>query len=462
MIDSDNSGGEKPLQGVVVSVPGNEENLKAVTNQDGYFKISGVPTGRFFVNVDGRDVNVTGQNNSLPWQERSYYAFVGKAWEAILGKDNNATRYGSFDENGRYIDDPRDGKIYLPLVKKGALQVVDPTQETEIKFVDGYLEEANSSVKAMMSATSLTIPPGSLISDNGTAGGSVGIAPVPANRLPEPLPPGLELPLVITIQTDGATNFDIPIPATFPNVDELEPGAKSALWSFDHDKGKWEIAGPMTVSEDGLFVSTDPGVGIRQPGWHGAALGAQIFGRGGFCGSPVEELNDQAKQATLESIRAVEGELREFAQYASGIEESIFLSKRDLIRQALNFTRNKGTININEWNDLKSTVGTLDSPANQSAYASGLIQLINKEDTWTEFYGRADAIKKAAIHCANKKRIAGSQAMIQSRFNSFVEALDSAKENLRKQVSMYQTFADTAVLIERLFSRRHPSKCSTI
>ena len=244
-------------------------------------KISGVPTGRFFVNVDGRDVNVTGQNNSLPWQERSYYAFVGKAWEAILGKDNNATRYGSFDENGRYIDDPRDGKIYLPLVKKGALQVVDPTQETEIKFVDGYLEEANSSVKAMMSATSLTIPPGSLISDNGTAGGSVGIAPVPANRLPEPLPPGLELPLVITIQTDGATNFDIPIPATFPNVDELEPGAKSALWSFDHDKGKWEIAGPMTVSEDGLFVSTDPGG--HQATWVArVALGAQIFGRGGF------------------------------------------------------------------------------------------------------------------------------------------------------------------------------------
>ena len=89
-----------------------------------------------------------------------------------------------------------------------------------------------------------------MVSDDGTTGGSIGIAPVSPDRLPEPLPAGLNLPVVITIQTDGATNFDVPIPATFPNVDQLPPGSKSALWSFDHDKGKWEIAGPMTVSDD--------------------------------------------------------------------------------------------------------------------------------------------------------------------------------------------------------------------
>ena len=87
------------------------------------------------------------------------------------------------------------------------------------------------------------------------------------------------MPLVITIQTDGPTNFDIPVPARFPNVDNLPPGSKSALWSFDHDTGVWEISGPMTVSEDGQYLESDPGVGIRQPGWHGSSPGAQIFER---------------------------------------------------------------------------------------------------------------------------------------------------------------------------------------
>src|SRR5205085_334988 len=54
---------------------------------------------------------------------------------------------------------------------------------------------------------------------------------------------------------------------------KLPPGAKSALWSFVHDTGRWEIQGSMTVTDDGLFVVTDPGVGVHQPGWHGTQPG---------------------------------------------------------------------------------------------------------------------------------------------------------------------------------------------
>jgi hypothetical protein len=94
---------------------------------------------------------------------------------------------------------------------------------------------------------------------------------VAPDRLPGPLPQGLELPLVITVQTDGPSNFDQPVPVRFPNLPNpvtgelLLPGAKSALISFNHDSGEWEVQGPMTVSVDGLFVESDPGVGIRQP-----------------------------------------------------------------------------------------------------------------------------------------------------------------------------------------------------
>jgi hypothetical protein len=121
----------------------------------------------------------------------------------------------------------------------------------------------------------ITVPANSLFSDNGTRGGGrVGIAPVAPDRLPEPLPPGLDHVLDITVQTDGPSNFDRPVPACFPNLPDktglkFAPGQKAVLMSYNHDTGKWEVVGSMTTSGDGKLVCTDPGVGIRQPGWHG-------------------------------------------------------------------------------------------------------------------------------------------------------------------------------------------------
>ena len=108
----------------------------------------------------------------------------------------------------------------------------------------------------------------------------VGIAPVDPDRLPGELPEGLQFPIVITVQTDGATNFDKPVPVCFPNLPDpvtgevLQPGDKSALFSFNHDTGEFELVGPMTVSNDGTQVCTDPGVGIIAPGWHGSSVSA--------------------------------------------------------------------------------------------------------------------------------------------------------------------------------------------
>ncbi len=92
------------------------------------------------------------------------------------------------------------------------------------------------------------------------------------------------------MQTDGPGNFDRPVPVRFPNLPDPQtglkpgPGEKSALWSFNHDTGTWEIIGPMTVTADGNFVETDPGVGIKQPGWHGSQPG--VTGGGGPIGGP--------------------------------------------------------------------------------------------------------------------------------------------------------------------------------
>jgi hypothetical protein len=403
VLDSDNSDGETPLEGVIVSVVGNEEQWTVLTDANGYFRLSSAPIGRFFVVVDGR--LVSGQPGetlaSNNWRERDYYTFVGKAWEAVPGKEVNATKYGTYNEDGSYNSDPRDGNIYLPLVKKGALQTLNPNEETEVAFAAGYLDEASPEQMAMLEATSITIPPGSLQSDDGTTGGSVGIAPVAPDRLPEPLPESLAMPLVITIQTDGPTNFDVPVPARFPNVDNLPPGAKSALWSFDHDTGVWEISGPMTVSEDGKYLESDPGVGIRQPGWHGSAPGAQIFGKAVTTGSSINQPKQDTCGVSHANMDLTENEFTSIGRLSEGIEESVFGANDDEISFAgqiltggSSFTSGKN-LSGTSWDLFRKYVH--EDAKLHSSIARTASSLLGSDDFWNAFATTATTMRDNAI-----------------------------------------------------------------
>lgn len=254
-----------PLAGVTVSVDGAEETLQAVTDVQGNFTLNPSPAGSFFVHIDGR----TSPQSSYP--NGNYYPTVGKRWEALAGRTDNLS--GNSEDTSR-------GTIYLPKIITGTMNAVSQVQDTTVD-----LPAAALAAHPEMAGTRLNVPANSLFADDGTRGGKVGIAPVAPDRLPSPLPPGLNLPMVVTVQTDGASNFDRPVPIAFPNLPDsvtgkkLAPGEKSALWSFNHDVGEWEVVGPMTVSENGNFVISDVGVGIRQPGWHGTNPATQ--GQGG-------------------------------------------------------------------------------------------------------------------------------------------------------------------------------------
>ncbi len=255
---------DTPLAGVTVTVDGAEQTLRTVTDASGNFVLSPCPTGSFFVHVDGRT------SPASAWPGGDYYPTVGKRWEAVAGRTDNLA--GN-------TEDPVRGTIYLPRIIAGTLQSVSQTQDTKVAFPASVLAEYPS-----LAGTEVNVPANSLFADDGTRGGKVGLAPVPPSRLPSPLPPGLNLPMVITIQSDGASNFDRPVPVTMPNLPDpatgqkLPPGAKSALWSFNHDTGSWEVVGPMTVTDDGNYVKTDAGVGVRQPGWHGSQPGTSGSG----------------------------------------------------------------------------------------------------------------------------------------------------------------------------------------
>lgn len=246
-----------PLEGVEIRVEGT--NLKAVTNAMGNFCLDPAPAGRFFVVIDGKTAR-----NPIPLG--TYYPSVGKPFESTAGHETNV------------------GEIYLPLVPADTLHPVSDTEATVIQF-PAAVAQANPQLEG----TQLLVPPGSLFADDGTIGGMVGIAPVPPGRIPGRLPDFLPFPIVFTVQTDGPTNFALPVAVRFPNLPDpktaelLAPGAKTALWSFNHDIGSWEVAGAMTVTADGRFLESDPGVGIRAPGWHGSAAGNQMKGTGGPC-----------------------------------------------------------------------------------------------------------------------------------------------------------------------------------
>ncbi len=238
-----------PLAGVTITVDGAEDTLSSETGTDGRFCLEDAPAGLVFVHIDG------GTANDPP--SGYYYPSVGKMWRLEAGVKTHI------------------GILHLPAIADEALTAVSSTADTQITFVDEQLDMVTDpELLAALIDVQITVPANSLFADDGTRGGMVGIAPVAADRLPGVLPPGLEPPIVITVQTDGPTNFSEPVAACFPNLPNpvtgeiLEPGDKSALWSFNHDVGRFEVVGAMTVGEDGKLICTDEGVGIPAPGWH--------------------------------------------------------------------------------------------------------------------------------------------------------------------------------------------------
>ena len=81
-----------------------------------------------------------------------------------------------------------------------------------------------------------------------------------------PPPNGLNPKIVFTIQPEDV-RFDPPAPIVYPNVYGYPPGKIVNLYSFDHELGQWVSIGTGSVTEDGAFISSDPGVGIIHGGW---------------------------------------------------------------------------------------------------------------------------------------------------------------------------------------------------
>ncbi len=126
----------------------------------------------------------------------------------------------------------------------------------------------------------------------------VSITPVPIDRTPAPLPPGVRASLVYTSQPGNAcvwnpnagpngacyTDDTGPkMPVTYPNLSGANPGEQVPLWAFDHNNVNWYQYGLGTVSADGKRITPNAGVGLRDFSWHFASTPS---GNGGNPGDP--------------------------------------------------------------------------------------------------------------------------------------------------------------------------------
>jgi hypothetical protein len=255
-------GTDKPLEGVEIRLDFLPD-VKAVTDANGYFILEDVPAPEFFVYIDGsKAANVPAGTQ---------YASLGKAFHSVPGQST------------QLFMDGVPFNIYLPPMFAGDVKALSTTENTDVGFGEAskaLLQQALPDIDpSVWDEVKVTFAPGSAQDRQGNAATQAMIVPVAPDRLPAPLPPGVDPKLVISIQAGGAngfnreaqggaTTFDVPAPLQFPNLEGLKPGEKSLFWSFDHTAGEWIVIGTGTVSEDGKVIKSDPGVGVLAPGWH--------------------------------------------------------------------------------------------------------------------------------------------------------------------------------------------------
>ena len=367
--NTDSNGDDIPLEGVVIrldSLP----DVFAVTDENGYFILEDVPAPDFYVYIDGSDVTNAPEGVS--------YASLGKAFHSVPGQAVQLEMDG----------EPFD--VYLPTMAAANVVALSTTEATDVRFgpesLDFLQQEFPDVDPTLWQEATVTFAPGSAQDDEGTAATQAMIVPVNPQRLPAPLPPNMNPGLVISIQAGsdagfnrdsqgGATNFDIPAPVSFPNTDELAPGEKSLIWSFDHDAGDWVVIGTGTVSDDGRAIVSDEGVGVLAPGWHFTQPG--VTATGGGVGNLTEQEGDAPGQ---ECEKGFWDKVREGANLALSVGKLIaeFIPISNAVKCFLNLTDSYNQV----LNDLNSLIQRSRSGAGVSCVSLGLVEsLVEKAVT---------------------------------------------------------------------------------
>lgn len=218
----DNS--NNPIPGVTMRVEGTTR--QDVTDAQGQFLILNVPVGPLHLIADGSTATVPGEFPLLTFEI-----------DTVAGQNNTLP-----------------GPIYLLPLNTSNTQLVGGNEDVV------YTLDSIPGFELVIKANSVTFP-------DGSHEGYISVTQVHGDKVPMAPPNGQQPKFIITIQPPGAI-FDPPAPITIPNVEALAPNEITNMYSFDHDLGQFVGIGTGTVSEDGLVIKSDPGVGVIKAGWH--------------------------------------------------------------------------------------------------------------------------------------------------------------------------------------------------
>ncbi len=218
-------GTDTPVVGATVSLLGTA--FTTTTDINGNFALTGIDVGAPVLDIDATNAN--------------------------LAPDGSA--YASFREEitieagANVVDRP----FFLPRIDASSLTTIDPAQDTVVT-------NSNINVTLTVLANSAKNPDGTDFT------GQLSISEVPQGFAPAELPEESDPGLLVTIQPVGLT-FNPPIQITFPNIDQLEPGTLTNIWSLDPETGQFDVVGTGEVRADGTAIDTISG-GIPASDWH--------------------------------------------------------------------------------------------------------------------------------------------------------------------------------------------------
>ncbi len=225
-LDATAGGGFVPIVNARVALLGMAH--AAFTDATGRFTMSGIPGG-----LQVLDITTA---NAEPGPGGAKYAFFRENYRLIPNVAN--------------VD---DRPFYLPRLDESSMTPVVPGLPTGV---------VNPTLNIAM-----TVGANTAVTDDGSGfTGELSITRVPEELAPAKLPDELGQTSLVTIQPVGVT-FTTPAPITFPNTDNLPPGAGTDLWSLDPKSGSWVIVGTGRVTPDGQWIETVSG-GIRAAEWH--------------------------------------------------------------------------------------------------------------------------------------------------------------------------------------------------
>ncbi len=217
----------QPLPGARMSI--GRTALTATVDDNGHFTFDDVPPGKIDLFVDGRTINVQGEQ----------YPALHFESTAIKGVKNQLPH-----------------PIYLPQLAMAEGKIVGGDKDVILKMpgFEGY--------EMTVFANSVTFPDGSKT-------GPLVVSPINFDKLPMTPPGGYAgfMAPAAGLQPAG-TRFDPPLQLKIPNTAGFKPGEKRPVYQWDHDLAAFVQMGQATVTEDAAFLITDPGTGISKAGWH--------------------------------------------------------------------------------------------------------------------------------------------------------------------------------------------------